>query len=97
MIRREFLAGLTSLSALAAAPAVSFAQAPMNLGQQWDVIVIGSGLAGLSAALSASETVPIAFSLLKSFPCSGGTPVYLPDPSLPSLRNVLNRLEFTLR
>ena len=38
MIRREFLAGLTSLSALAAAPAVSFAQAPMNLGQQWDVI-----------------------------------------------------------
>ena len=34
MIRREFLAGLTSLSALAAAPAISFAQAPMNLGQQ---------------------------------------------------------------
>ena len=57
MIRREFLAGLTSLSALAAAPAVSFAQAPMNLGQQWDVIVIGSGLAGLSAALSASEKI----------------------------------------
>ena len=55
MIRREFLAGLTGLSALAAAPAISFAQTPMNLGQQWDVIVIGSGLAGLSAALSASE------------------------------------------
>ena len=54
MIRREFLAGLTGLSALAAAPAISFAQTPMNLGQQWDVIVIGSGLAGLSAALSAS-------------------------------------------
>ena len=51
----------------------------------------------ISALCPLLKTVPIAFSLLKSFPCSADTPVYLPDPSLPSLRNVLNRLEFTLR
>ena len=72
MIRREFLAGLTSLSALAAAPAVSFAQAPMNLGQQWDVIVIGSGLAGLSAALSASENGADRILVIEKLPVLGG-------------------------
>ena len=81
MIRREFLAGLTGLSALVAAPAISFAQTPMNLGQQWDVIVIGSGLAGLSAAYPPLKTVPIAFSLLKSFPYSAATRAYQPAPS----------------
>lgn len=72
MIRREFLAGLTSLSALAAAPAISFAQAPMNLGQQWDVIVIGSGLAGLSAALSASENGADRILVIEKLPVLGG-------------------------
>ena len=72
MIRREFLAGLTSLSALAAAPAVSFAQAPMNLGQQWNVIVIGSGLAGLSAALSASENGADRILVIEKLPVLGG-------------------------
>lgn len=72
MIRREFLAGLTSLSALAAAPAISFAQAPMNLGQQWDVIIIGSGLAGLSAALSASENGADRILVIEKLPVLGG-------------------------
>lgn len=72
MIRREFLAGLTGLSALAAAPAISFAQTPMNLGQQWDVIVIGSGLAGLSAALSASENGADRILVIEKLPVLGG-------------------------
>lgn len=72
MIRREFLAGLTGLSALVAAPAISFAQTPMNLGQQWDVIVIGSGLAGLSAALSASENGADRILVIEKLPVLGG-------------------------
>lgn len=72
MIRREFLAGITSISAFAAAPALSLAQSPMHLGRQWDVIVIGSGLAGLSAALSASENGAEHILVIEKLPVLGG-------------------------
>lgn len=72
MIRREFLAGITSISAFAAAPALSVAQSPMHLGRQWDVIVIGSGLAGLSAALSASENGAEHILVIEKLPVLGG-------------------------
>ena len=72
MIRRDFLAGLAGLSTLAATPALSFAHAPMNLGRQWDVIVIGSGLAGLSAALSASENGAEHILVIEKLPVLGG-------------------------
>ena len=44
----------------------------MNLGQQWDVIVIGSGLAGLSAALSASENGADRILVIEKLPVLGG-------------------------
>lgn len=69
MIRREFLAGL---GVLACAPSLSFAQTPLNLGRRWDVIVIGSGLAGLSAALSASENGAEHILVIEKLPVLGG-------------------------
>lgn len=44
----------------------------MNLGQQWDVIIIGSGLAGLSAALSASENGADRILVIEKLPVLGG-------------------------
>lgn len=52
MRRRAFL---TAAAALGSAPSLLLAQSPANLGRLWDVIVVGSGIAGLSAAVSAAE------------------------------------------
>lgn len=52
MLRRTFL---STAAAMAAFPSLLTAQPRFNLGRTWDVIVIGSGIAGLSAAVSAAE------------------------------------------
>lgn len=70
MDRRSFLKGSAGLSLLVAAPSV-FSQR-LNLDQRWDVIVIGTGLAGLSAAVSARENGAESVLVIEKSPLTGG-------------------------
>ncbi len=67
--RRQFLGSL----ALAAAPLqLASAQGVAHLDKLWDVIIIGSGLAGLSAAVSAKENGAERVLVIEKTPLLGG-------------------------
>lgn len=70
MLRRTFLLSAASGAALAGAP--SWARTAPHLGRHWDVIVIGSGLAGLSAAVSAKENGAENVLVIEKLPVIGG-------------------------
>lgn len=67
-VRRRLLA---AGAAAALCPAAVLAAAP-EPAQDWDVIVIGTGMAGLTAAVSAARPAPRAFCFWKRVRSSGG-------------------------
>ena len=57
LFRRSMLQVIVSGAICSTLPSLAFAQT-QKLASEYDVIVIGSGFAGLAAAISAAETVP---------------------------------------
>ena len=70
--RRLLVAG----AAAALCPAHALAGHREDLQQDWDVIVIGTGMAGLTAAVSAREAGAVRVLLLEKGPLVGGHSIY---------------------
>ena len=72
-LRRRLLA---AGAAAALCPAHALAGHREDLQQDWDVIVIGTGMAGLTAAVSAREAGAVRVLLLEKGPLVGGHTLY---------------------